>query len=234
MFVFNFAGHDTTAHTFVWIMYFLAANPEVQDWVNEEVEHVLGTRPEQEWDLKADFPRLKRCLSVVFETLRLYSPVGMAKWTDRNATTLQLVDGRTLHIPPKTMVVPSHISVQSDPRFWGPDSLTWRPSRWIQSESASDSPRIDDEMLLTPRRSTFLGWSDGVRDCPGRKFAQIEAFATVATVLKDWRVSPVTRPGESLVAARQRVLAFIEENTGQVLLVQLLHPERCPLRFEKR
>lgn len=39
--VFNLAGHDTAAHMSVWVMYFLAGNPEVQDYLHEEIQHVV-------------------------------------------------------------------------------------------------------------------------------------------------------------------------------------------------
>lgn len=127
------------------------------------------------------------------------------------------------------MVVPSHASTHTDPSAWGSDSLTWRPSRWIQAGISNEAGnKIDNEALIAPRRGTFLSWSDGARDCPGRKFSQVEAVATIATLFKDWRVDPVTNPGESLEVARERVLRFVEEDTGMVLLVQLLYPERCP------
>lgn len=232
VFIFNFAGHDTTAHTFVWVMCFLAGNPQVQDWIHEEIQNALGDRPKDQWDYKTDFPRLKRCMAVLFESMRLYAPVGMAKWTGEHTATLQ-VGEKTLVIPPRTMVVPSHASTQTDPKYWGSDSLTWRPSRWIQP-AASASVGIDVEELVSPQRGTFLSWSDGARDCPGKKFSQVEAVATIAALFRDWRVDPVTEPGEALDDARKRVLRFIEEDTGMVLLVQLLHPERCPLMWTKR
>ncbi|KAG8159133.1 hypothetical protein KVR01_010794 [Diaporthe batatas] len=232
LFVLNFAGHDTTAHTFVWVMYFLAANPEVQDWIHEEIQHVLGGRPEPDWNYKADFPRLKRCISVVYESLRFYTPVGMAKWTAEGSPALQVGD-KTLLIPPRTMIVPSHASVHSDPRYWGSDSLVWRPSRWIKPGAAGPGD-IDGEEFISPVRGTFLPWSDGIRDCPGKKFSQVEAVATLAALFRDWRVDPVTRQGEDLGDARKRVLRFIEEDTGMMLLVQMLHPERCPLIWKRR
>lgn len=232
MFVFNFAGHDTTAHTFVWVMYFLAGNPEVQDWLYEEILHVMGDRPQSDWNYKEDLPRLKRCMSVLFESLRLYTPVGLAKWTGENSTTLQ-VGEKTLVIPPRTMVVPSNASTQTDPAYWGSDSLTWRPSRWIKP-GVSGSEDIDGEELITPVRGTFLSWSDGARDCLGKKLSQVEAVATIAALFKDWRVDPVTKQGEDLGEARERVLRFIEEDTGIVLLLQMLHPERCPLVWKRR
>ncbi|KAI2469560.1 cytochrome P450 [Annulohypoxylon bovei var. microspora] len=54
MFAFNFAGHDTTAHTFTFALYFLAAHPEVQDWLSEEIRDVLGDRPVSEYDYRVD------------------------------------------------------------------------------------------------------------------------------------------------------------------------------------
>lgn len=212
-------------------MYFLAGNPDVQEWLHEEIQHVLGDRPQADWSYQSDFPRLKRCLSIIYESLRLYSPVGMAKWTDNHSATLHLSSGKTIVIPPKTMIVPSDMSVQTDPKYWGEDSLTWRPSRWIKPSPAGD---VAGEEFIAPVRGTFLPWSDGVRYCPGKKFTQVEAVATMAALFKDWRVDPITKPGESLHAARKRVLDFIVEDTGMVLLVQLLHPERCPLIWRKK
>jgi cytochrome P450 len=66
MFVYNFAGHDTTAHTLAMTFMLLAAYPEVQDWMHEEIVHVLGQESDSAmWDYDASFPRLKRCLAVL-------------------------------------------------------------------------------------------------------------------------------------------------------------------------
>lgn len=140
MFLFNVGGHDTTTHTFVWVVYFLAAHPEVQEWIHEEILHVLGDRAISEWSYTTDFPRLKRCLCVLLETLRHYSPVGVAKWTDGRTATLEY-GTKKLTIPPKTMILPSHACVQTDPKHWGRDSMEWKPSRWITNPGAS----LDDE-----------------------------------------------------------------------------------------
>lgn len=230
MFVFNFAGHDTTAHTFTFALYFLAANPNVQIWLSEEIRAVMGDRQPHEWSASADFPRLKRCLSVLFETLRHYQPVPPAKWTEGATQTLKVGD-KTLVLPPQTMVIPSYAALHTDPKHWGEDSLTWRPQRWITTD-----PETGSEELISPARGTFLGWSEGARDCPGRKFSQVEFVATMATLFKDARLDPVLRreDGETLEAARKRVLNHIENDAGCVLLIQLLHPERCPLVWTQR
>lgn len=66
IFVFNFAGHDSIAITLTYMITHLAAHPEVQDWIAEEIQHVCkdqeggATVPYRE-----AFPQLKRCIAVV-------------------------------------------------------------------------------------------------------------------------------------------------------------------------
>lgn len=61
IFVFNFAGHDTTAHTLAFAVMLLAAHPMGQDWITEEIQSVLADQNPQEWDYQTTFPKLKRC-----------------------------------------------------------------------------------------------------------------------------------------------------------------------------
>lgn len=244
IFTFNFAGHDTTAHTFTFALYFLAAFPEVQDWIHEEIRRVAGGRRTQELECERDFPRLKRCLAVMLETLRLYTPVPTSKFTDARAQTLKVGPGgkQTIALPPLTMVIPSYAALQTDPKWWGADSLDWRPARWIEAARRGDGDDlggtgtdVEPEELVTPRRGTYLAWSGGARDCPGRKFSQVEFVATLAALFRDHRVEPVpVAAGETPEAARRRVLDLIEMDSAPVLLLQMLHPERAPLRWSRR
>uniref|UniRef100_A0A8H7TJW7 Cytochrome P450 n=1 Tax=Bionectria ochroleuca TaxID=29856 RepID=A0A8H7TJW7_BIOOC len=96
MFTFNFAGHDTTAHTFTFALYFLAAHPDVQAWINEEIREVFK---DEDCSYTRDFPRLKRCLALMLETLRLYTPVPVAKWTESQEQSLNVGGGKTVVIP---------------------------------------------------------------------------------------------------------------------------------------
>ncbi|KAK7744035.1 hypothetical protein SLS62_010335 [Diatrype stigma] len=229
MFTFNFAGHDTTAHSTTFALYFLAANPEVQDWISEEIQRVLGDQKPGGIDYRANFPRFKRCLSVLYETLRLYTIVPAIKWTGDRATTL-VVGDKTLQLPPKTILLPSYCSLHTDPRYWGSDSLTWRPSRWIEPSDTAGQEEIDMH-----QRGVFLGWSEGTRDCPGKKFSQVEFVALMVGLFRHWRVDPAKKgPGESDEAARQRVLDLISGDSGWVLLLQMLHPQRAPLVWRQR
>ena len=231
MFVFNFAGHDTTAHTFAFAIVLLATQPSVQDWLSAELKHVLGEQPIQDWSYTSDFPRLKRCLAVLMETIRLYTPVPIAKSTGKEARPLRVGD-KTIVVPGNTLVIPHHVAIHTHPKYWGSDTLEWKPSRWIESTSDSDS--FDKETITTPRKGSFIAWSEGLRICPGKKFSQVEFVASMAAVFRDWYVEPLLEEGESLEVARKRVLKLVEEDTGQVLLLQMLHPGRAPLVWKRR
>lgn len=65
IFVINFAGHDTTANTLAYAILLLAAYPEVQDWVGQELEEILPNSSSETWRYEQLFPRLKRCLAVL-------------------------------------------------------------------------------------------------------------------------------------------------------------------------
>jgi cytochrome P450 len=45
MFVFNFAGHDTTTHALNFLLFHLAGHPDAQDWLAEEIRAVVGDAP---------------------------------------------------------------------------------------------------------------------------------------------------------------------------------------------
>ncbi|KAF2676004.1 cytochrome P450 [Lentithecium fluviatile CBS 122367] len=70
IFVINFAGHDTTANTLAFSMLLLAAYPEVQEWLAEEVMQVVDGRTVEEWEYRAVFPRLVRCRALMVSCLR--------------------------------------------------------------------------------------------------------------------------------------------------------------------
>ncbi|KAK8127192.1 hypothetical protein PG984_008300 [Apiospora sp. TS-2023a] len=236
MFMFNFAGHDTTTNSLVFALMHLAINPEVQEWISEEICSVFGDRQVSEWDYHSDFHRLKRCAAILMETVRLWTPVPMAKWTEARAQQLTLSGEKNITIPPETTVLVAYSAVHTHPHFWGPDSLEWRPSRWIRQTNTTTVGKTlaKEEELITPRRGTFVGWSEGERNCPGKKFSQVEFVATMAILFRDHRVDPTKRPGESAVESRRRIQHQLETDSAQILLLQMLHPERAALSWRKK
>lgn len=65
LFIWNLAGHDTTAKVLAYAISLLSVNLPVQEWLSEEINQVFGERPAKECNYKEDFPKLKRCLALM-------------------------------------------------------------------------------------------------------------------------------------------------------------------------
>lgn len=66
IFVINFAGHDTTANTIAFATLLLAAYPDVQDWIAQELLAVFGMEQEgSSWNYNEIFPKLLRCRAIL-------------------------------------------------------------------------------------------------------------------------------------------------------------------------
>ena len=85
IFVYNFAGHDTTAVSLAYSMLLLVAHPEVQEWIAEELEFHLSTEDRGSWTYEENFPKLQRCLAVLVRPPRAKQAYSGAAF--KNATT---------------------------------------------------------------------------------------------------------------------------------------------------
>lgn len=75
IFVFNFAGHDTTSISLAYALFLLVAHPEVQDWISEEINFYLGSETDfTSWQYEITFPKLQRCLAVLVSSKHLDRP----------------------------------------------------------------------------------------------------------------------------------------------------------------
>lgn len=63
LFVLTLAGFDTTANTMGYAMTLLAAYPEVQNWIVEEIDHVAAETSDQSYEKL--FPKLVRCQALM-------------------------------------------------------------------------------------------------------------------------------------------------------------------------
>ena len=65
IFVYNFAGHDTTAVSLAYSMLLLVAHPKVQQWITEELDFFLKNEDRETWTYEEVYPKLRRCLAVL-------------------------------------------------------------------------------------------------------------------------------------------------------------------------
>ncbi|KAK3689095.1 putative cytochrome P450 [Podospora appendiculata] len=214
VFLINFAGHDTTAVTLSFAMMLLAARPDVQQWLHEEIVTVSEGKPVTDWDYHDLFPKLHRCRAVFLETLRLYAPIiGLPKLSSDKAQTLHVPgrDNSPLVIPPGSEIYPLILCVQTDPKYWPDEPFAWKPSRWITVTSEGDG-------LFVPEQGSYLPWADGPQGCPGKKFSQVEAVAVLAGLFRRHRVRPVPGPGETEEQARKRAQDCADDVNYDLLL----------------
>ena len=88
IFVINFAGHDTTANTLAFSVLLLAANPEVQGWITEELHEMTGSSDDQTLDYSVLFPKLKRCRAVLVRISPPQRNDGESEFLERDSSTV--------------------------------------------------------------------------------------------------------------------------------------------------
>ncbi|KJK63978.1 Cytochrome P450 [Aspergillus parasiticus SU-1] len=209
LFLFMFAGHETTANALIYIIHLMAIFPAWQDWALEEIDQLLhiGADEEEVPSYSQILPQTQRLRAILYETLRLYGPVPtIVRQTDANAQTLVLPEQEII-IPKNTPVNVNTIALHTDPKQWGPDPLAWKPDRWILQECESSLQKVSNELL-----KYLFAWGDGPRLCPGQKFSQIEVFAVLLCLFISHRVELVPSRDQTMDQARSHALSLIQNS----------------------
>ena len=223
LFIFAIAGFDTSANTLVYSVMALAIHPELQDWVAAQIDEVAKLHPHGEY--ATCFPLLSRVLALVFEALRLYTPVSAI-----GRITNGEQDMGDVHFPSDTIVQVCAGAIHAAPQVWSPGPLAFRPQRWLSGTSNSSSTL--DEKLVEPARGSFMPWSGGPRYCPGMKMAQVELVRVVSEIFREYRVDVVQKEGETVEEARARLQRLVDDSSPR-LTNQMNQPEVL-LKYVKR
>ena len=217
-FIFLLAGHETTATTVQMALLYLACNPACQAQLQQELDDVFGNRPSSDWNYEQDLPKLLGGYSgaIMNETLRLIPPVvGIPKVT-RTVQTITL-GGRQAIIPANTLITFNVAAAHRNPKTWPKspsssrrnpteDMASFSPERWFlpvtkaAANVASGVPTSQDSAsnMFHPPRGAFLAFSEGHRACLGRRFAQVEVMAVLATIFRDYSIELAVEPHASL------------------------------------
>ncbi|KAL3482764.1 cytochrome P450 [Aspergillus germanicus] len=241
VYIFSIAGHETTATTLRFALVLLAIHDDVQETLSREILEVLGDRPGDS-EYENTFPRLVTPLCIMLETLRLYPPVvSIPKLTPPSGAEIVYND-KIHHLPPNVRVNLNCNALHSSSEYWGLDVETWNPSRWdkrnpdsfLAKNDAVDGlsgPGLESNNIHKPHRGSFIPFSDGMRACVGRKFAQAEFVAALVVLFRKYRVTPAILEGESIQDSRKRTERALQESST---FLTLSLTEKVPLRFEQR
>ncbi|KAK8104428.1 uncharacterized protein PG998_011461 [Apiospora kogelbergensis] len=221
LFIFTAAGFDTTSNTLGYAITLLAAYPEWQNWIQAEIDAVLRSpqggqsKDASLPDYSTTFPKLVRCLAVMFETLRLFPAVTMVM---RSIATTQTIP--SAQSPATPLIVPAPCAVyinimalHTSTSAWGSDALEFKPSRWL--------------------RPGYLPWSAGPRKCPGQKMSQVEFVSVIATLFGKCTAEPAPGEGETMLQAKQRLLGLVQDSQP-IFTLQMNRPKEIRLQWAKR
>jgi cytochrome P450 len=238
LFIFSSAGFETTANTMGYAVILLAAHPEWQDWIREEL-HGLDADVST-WTYEEVYPKCRRTLAVMvtlhlpchhrrkagltcfpqLETLRHFPPVLHSTRAVLAPQRLVGADGTHYLAPPMDFFV-SHLSIHLDTTIWGPDAEDFKPSRWFD----------DAGQIVTPPKGTFLPWSDGPRVCPGMKMSKVDFVAARATLFRSARCEPIPTLGLHRPEDLQRRLQQLMGNSVSKLTLQVRDVKAVQLRW---
>ena len=159
------AGHETTALTLAWSWYLLSQNPNVENELVSEWQHVLaGATPTAD-----QLHRLPYTAAVIAESMRLYPPVyviGREATDDLELGGYRVKRGYT--------VLMSQWVNHRDPRYF-PEPEEFRPERW-ENGLAKRIPKF-----------AYYPFGGGQRLCVGSSFALMEAAIILAAVGQRYR-----------------------------------------------
>jgi cytochrome P450 len=162
------AGHDTTAQTLSWTLYFLAQHPELAHRVRQEalrVDLADGDATVEQID------RLEFTERVIAETLRLLPPAHVVSRTPRAAETLGFYS-----IKAHSLVIISLYAMHHHPRYWERVEQ-FDPDRFL-ALSAEARPRY-----------AYFPFGGGPRVCLGRHLAMLEMKYIVGAICQRYRLA---------------------------------------------
>ncbi|XP_030173575.1 cholesterol side-chain cleavage enzyme, mitochondrial [Lynx canadensis] len=159
-------GVDTTSVTLQWHLYEMARSLKVQKMLREEVR---AARRQAQGDLSMMLQHVPLLKASIKETLRLHPiSVTLQRYLENDLVL------RNYMIPAKTLVQVSTYALGQDPTFFlNPGKFD--PTRWLSK----------DKELIHFRNLGF-GW--GVRQCVGRRIAELEMTLFLIHILENFRV----------------------------------------------
>jgi cytochrome P450 len=232
MFAFNMAGYETTAMTLSFCLPHLALYPEVQVWAREEVDTVFGHGKELVYE--EAYENLPRVRALMYETLRLHSPVAhLPRLSPPEMTALEVPSmNMTISVPPDSLVsTPIAIAGYIPNKFNGLDPYIFDPKRFITRDKTGKELLIDDNELL---KHGYMPFTIGPRQCPGKKFSQVEFTRILCTLLSKTEIRPAGgRVADGQKMAEERLKAALR-NTFFNLTLSIRNADQYAIEFVPR
>ncbi|KAG8778193.1 hypothetical protein FRC15_010928, partial [Serendipita sp. 397] len=214
VFIFLFAGHETTAHTLAFVLALLAVHQDVQQKLYESLCELVAEDGKVTY---AEIVRWPYGLAVLNESLRLFPPVSAyPKYAAEDSTFVTYSnDGKNTPIPvfvPKGKhILIDIMGLHYNPKYWK-DPHEFRPERFMGEYN----------------RDAFYPFAAGPRACMGRRFAEIEALTFLANLVIAYRFEGT--PLNERETLEERNARLLRWSMGPITI----HPEKVPLTMIRR
>ncbi|PNJ01475.1 LOW QUALITY PROTEIN: CYP21A2 isoform 10 [Pongo abelii] len=166
-------GTETTANTLSWAVVFLLHHPEIQQRLQEELDHELGPGASSSRVPYKDRARLPLLNATIAEVLRLRPVVPLA--LPHRTTRPSSISG--YDIPEGTVIIPLQ-GAHLDETVWERPHEFW-----------------PDRFLEPGKNSRALAFGCGARVCLGEPLARLELFVVLTRLLQAFTLLP---PGDAL------------------------------------
>ena len=163
------AGADTTTDYLTWSLLYLAAFPEVQAKIHQELDDVIGRDRQPRLKDKSSLPYLEATMTEIMRhSSFVYTTLPHHAQSD---TTLGGYD-----IPENSQVIIDLRAIHHNPKHWK-DPETFDPTRFLDGEQS----------FICPATFSFIPFGAGPRGCLGQSLAKIEIFLFLAGLLQQFR-----------------------------------------------
>ncbi|XP_045768322.1 cytochrome P450 4C1-like [Maniola jurtina] len=173
---FMFEGFDTTSSTLTYMMLAIANEPKIQDKIYKEMQTIFGDS--ERMPTAEDVNEMKYLETCIKESMRLYPAAPLIIRHLVNDTELS---GYTIPAGTDCFIFIYDIHHREDIY---PDAERFDPDRFLPENSQNRNPYA------------YIPFSAGQRNCIGQKFAMLELKIIMSSLLRKFRLEPVTRPSE--------------------------------------
>ncbi|KAH3686710.1 hypothetical protein WICPIJ_002311 [Wickerhamomyces pijperi] len=164
------AGHENPQLFFTSLLYVMAKYPEIQSKLRYETNGKSDKQLEENGYMN----------SILFETLRLFPPLGQII---NRETSKTVALGSDIVIPKGVYVGYNNFATGRDTQYWGPTTDDFIPERWGYTQE--DVFKNYKLAKASARLSAFHG---GRRACLGERFALYESRVFLKAVLDNFEV----------------------------------------------
>ncbi|KAF9878871.1 bifunctional p-450: NADPH-p450 reductase [Colletotrichum karsti] len=163
------AGHETTAATFTFTMYWMVKKPEEYRKVQQEVDSVVGDGPVR----LEHVGKLKYLAAVLREVLRFSAPIpGFG----REAMKDEIIGGK-YPVKAGEMIIANLAKSHFDPAVYGDDADEFKPERMLDDNF---------DRLMKEFPNCWSPFGTGMRGCIGRAFAWQEMLLALAVLFQNF------------------------------------------------